>query len=583
VAAPATVDHLAISAPASAVAGAPFSVTVTAQSPNSNNTDTGYLGTVHFTSSDGLAVLPADYTFVAADKGVHTFANGVTLKTTGSQTITATDTATPSITGSASVTVTAPNFTIWSNSATPANPSANDNNAVELGVKFRSNVAGSITGIRFYKGPSNTGKHVGHLWDNNGNLLATATFTGETATGWQQVNFATPVAIQPNTTYVASYYAPQGGWAYDRNYFATSGVTSGPLQALADGVDGGDGVYAYGSGNTFPTGTYQSTNYWVDVVFTDPPPSGSPSSMVVAAPSPTVAAPSPTVATPSVSSPSKVADPPTQKLSHTVQVEGVSSTSGSVAAGGTFMSTVLDEGQAATWDKIFVPKADLPPGVRLVVEVRTGNTPTPDPTWSAFSVVNHGDAVPNPHANPHNPHTRYLQYRVSLNIPPGKSLLLPIPFDIDITSAANSQAHGPSRTDRVESSPVSAPVLAGNAGVSPTKPFESPEVQDAGQAATWKSVSWTADLPPGATLVVEISTGNTLKPDRSWSAWLAASNGGEISTPARYLRYRLRVLTANSSLKTIPVNVSLTSNPSGVSSASFPGSAYGNRSVDATA
>ena len=61
---------------------------------------------------------------------------------------------------------------------------------------------GYITGIRFYKGSGNTGTHVGHLWTSTGTLLATATFSNETASGWQQVNFATPVAITAGTTYV---------------------------------------------------------------------------------------------------------------------------------------------------------------------------------------------------------------------------------------------------------------------------------------------------------------------------------------------------------------------------------------------
>ena len=76
-------------------------VTVTAQD-GFGNTTTGYRGTVHFTSSDGPAVLPADYTFVAGDNGTHTFTNGVTLKTAGTQSITATDTATGTITGTQS-------------------------------------------------------------------------------------------------------------------------------------------------------------------------------------------------------------------------------------------------------------------------------------------------------------------------------------------------------------------------------------------------------------------------------------------------------------------------------------------------
>jgi photosystem II stability/assembly factor-like uncharacterized protein len=81
----------------STTAGAPFSLTVTALDAN-NKIVTGYTGKVHFTSSDGQAVLPNDYTFVSGDAGVHTFTNQVILKTTGSQTVTGSDTVTSSIT-----------------------------------------------------------------------------------------------------------------------------------------------------------------------------------------------------------------------------------------------------------------------------------------------------------------------------------------------------------------------------------------------------------------------------------------------------------------------------------------------------
>ena len=85
--------HLVVSAPGSAVAGTPFSVSVTAEDQD-GNVVTGYSGTVHFTSSDGQAVLPANS---GLTNGVRTFS--VTLKTAGSQTVTATDTVTSSITG----------------------------------------------------------------------------------------------------------------------------------------------------------------------------------------------------------------------------------------------------------------------------------------------------------------------------------------------------------------------------------------------------------------------------------------------------------------------------------------------------
>ncbi|MGH7134350.1 MAG: FG-GAP-like repeat-containing protein [Pirellulales bacterium] len=103
---PAAASHFAISTPASSTAGNSFSVTVTALDPY-NNTASGYGGTVHFTSSDGQAILPGNYTFAANDAGVHTFTSGVTLKTAGNQTLAVTDASTISIAGSASVAVNA--------------------------------------------------------------------------------------------------------------------------------------------------------------------------------------------------------------------------------------------------------------------------------------------------------------------------------------------------------------------------------------------------------------------------------------------------------------------------------------------
>ncbi len=164
---------------------------------------------------------------------------------------------------------------IWAPTATPANPSINDPNAVELGVKFKASVDGTITGVRFYKGTGNGGTHVGNLWTLGGTKLATVMFSGETGTGWQQANFATPVNVTANTVYVASYFAPQGRYSANSNYFASAATVNGPLTALQNGTNGGNGVYRYGSTSGFPNETWQSSNYWVDVVFQDgtvPPP-----------------------------------------------------------------------------------------------------------------------------------------------------------------------------------------------------------------------------------------------------------------------------------------------------------------------
>jgi hypothetical protein len=105
----------------------------------------------------------------------------------------------------------------------PVVTNANDGAAIELGVRFRAATAGYITALRFYKGFQDTGTHVGNLWTNSGLLLATVTFTDETASGWQEAPLALPVPIGGNVTYVASYHSAAG-------YYV---ATLGPVHAAA--------------------------------------------------------------------------------------------------------------------------------------------------------------------------------------------------------------------------------------------------------------------------------------------------------------------------------------------------------------
>src|SRR5919198_190480 len=91
-----------------------------------------------------------------------------------------------------SANVTAVNFnaiqacpcSLWNTSTVPNTPSSGDATAVEVGVRFTSDVPGTISGIRFYKSSGSTGTHIGNLWTNTGTRLASATFTNETASGW---------------------------------------------------------------------------------------------------------------------------------------------------------------------------------------------------------------------------------------------------------------------------------------------------------------------------------------------------------------------------------------------------------------
>src|SRR5262249_41691422 len=104
---------------------------------------------------------------------------------------------------------------IWSTAATPVMQQQFESSAGELGVKFQSDRAGYITGLRFYKGAGNNGTHVGSIWSSSGTLLGSVTFANETVTGWQQADFTTPIAVVANTAYVASYYSPVGRYVAD--------------------------------------------------------------------------------------------------------------------------------------------------------------------------------------------------------------------------------------------------------------------------------------------------------------------------------------------------------------------------------
>ena len=99
-------------------------------------------------------------------------------------------------------------------------------------------------------------------------MLAQATFTGETSTGWQTVYFSNPVLIDPNTTYVAAYFSSLGNYTGTSLYF-TAPEINGPLTGLADGTDGPNGVYKYSLTPAFPNSSPAGVapNYWVDVFF----------------------------------------------------------------------------------------------------------------------------------------------------------------------------------------------------------------------------------------------------------------------------------------------------------------------------
>ena len=141
-------------------------------------------------------------------------------------------------------------------SQVPAN-SGNDSD-YELGLKFSSTTTARISHVRFYKMPGESSSHTATLWTGGGAVIATASFIGETASGWQYASFASPILISANTTYVVSVNVASV-YAIEQHQLDNP-ITNGFLTALAGG-----GVFNETVG-LFPTQSYNNSNYFVDVV-----------------------------------------------------------------------------------------------------------------------------------------------------------------------------------------------------------------------------------------------------------------------------------------------------------------------------
>ena len=149
----------------------------------------------------------------------------------------------------------------------------NEAGGIELGVKMRFDHAGYISGIRFYKVAGMGGIHTATLWNNNGTVrMANATFVNETASGWQEVQFA-PVAVAANTIYTVSVFMADGNYTATSGFFASTAIANAPftIPSTGNAVDGnglvGNGVYAGSSTSTYPTSSFNATNYWIDATY----------------------------------------------------------------------------------------------------------------------------------------------------------------------------------------------------------------------------------------------------------------------------------------------------------------------------
>jgi hypothetical protein len=171
--------------------------------------------------------------------------------------------------------------TVFGADATPKVASDPSPNPAELGVRFSAAQPIVVSGIRFYRGAGNTGRHVGRIWSPDGTVLRTVVFPRTSAVGWVDATLRTPLRVRPGQQLVASYSAPHGHYADDPGGFArhsTDGVVTYPR---------GAGVFTYRIGS-MPHRVWRDANYYVDIRYSVAG-SGSPSTSGPGSPPPSPA------------------------------------------------------------------------------------------------------------------------------------------------------------------------------------------------------------------------------------------------------------------------------------------------------
>ena len=219
----AAATSLDVVAPATATAGAPFSVDVTARDTY-NNVATGYLGTVAFSGGGTGAQLPANYTFVGGDAGTKTFAT-VELRQAGSRTVTVTDTVTGSITGSDTVTVNpgAASLTTSTVGSAPTSILANGSSTSTITLQLKDAFGNNLTAGDGATYVFSTDRGSIGSATNNGNGTYSTTLTSSTSAGTATVSATRNAAAFSNSTSVT--FTP--GAAVSLDVAAPANATAG--------------------------------------------------------------------------------------------------------------------------------------------------------------------------------------------------------------------------------------------------------------------------------------------------------------------------------------------------------------------
>jgi hypothetical protein len=488
-----TATHYGVSAPTGSTAGSSFSVTVSALDA-SNQVVSGYAGTVHFTSSDGLAGLPADYTFTQADAGAHTFT--VTLKTAGSQTVTATDKASATLSGNATV------------SDSPG--------------------AASTLQVSGYPTPTTVG--VAHSF-----TVTALDAYGNVATGFASlVSFTSsdPLAVLPPAYTFTSADAGKHTFSATFNTAGTQSITATDPPSVP---------------TTPPTGTQSGitvnavSNDWHQASAADFN-AGSFSGTALASPT-----------SGGLQLASTFSDDFSGPTLSSAWSQTNWSSSGKVSFSGGVVSlsatSILSTQATGSGVEGYVKFAAAPYqhfGLATGLASVTGNS------WAIFSTFNTSNtlyarvnangvtqdlslgALPSGfHDYKVVPVSGGFQFYVDGKLKATLSAALPAGTALNVALSSYNSTALKADWVRLLSYPSTGTYTSA--------------VFDATRLATWGTASWTASLPAGTTVTVQTRSGNTATPDSTWSSWTAVTNGGQVNSPAgRYLQYRVLFTTTNS-------------------------------------
>jgi FKBP-type peptidyl-prolyl cis-trans isomerase 2 len=594
--------------PTAATAGTAGTVTVTAQDAF-GNVAKNYTGTVHFASGDPQAVLPANYTFVSGDSGAHSFS--ITLKTSGAQTFTATDTATSAVSGSANVTVSAAaaSTLLVSGYPTPTTAGTAHNFTVTAKDAFGNTATGFLAPVSFTSSDSqamlpapytytsaDAGVHTfSAMFQTVGTESLTATdppVSGSGPSGTEAnivVDAAAPLVTSESPTANASGVATGAAvtatfnesvqqatisfvltdasknmvpatLTYNDTTHTATLTPGGPLLNSTTYTATVSGATDQaGNSMTAPVSwsftTVAAINHWVQSTAADFN-TGNQNGTALADP-----ANGGLQLAPSFFDDFQGTTPSSSWTSRAWVTGGTVSVSGGILslAGAEVASTQTLTGTPVEGRVNFAAAANQQFGLATGLGSTSGNS------WALFSTKG-------------TKNTLYARVNVAGVTHDLKLGALPSGFHVyRVTPVAGSVYF---YIDGVLKTVVTA-TLPGGTGLHivasatnrslalqvdwvrvvsyPASGTFTSTIFDATRAANWSTVTWNASVPAGTALTVQVRYGNTATPDSTWSAWTSVSNGGNVSaSSARYVQYRVILTTSDPTLTPVLNSIDFT-------------------------